>query len=100
MFDVYRVEIGSPQRAGLRARRSHEFMRGHRDRGDAKTFESNRVVQTARRTRSSIGQGFDHRRAFGVHELVDHCAGRGLGERRLHNPHDPLHAVAVFQRLF
>ena len=38
MLDVYRVEIGSSQRAGLRAGRSHKFMRGDRDCRYPKTF--------------------------------------------------------------
>jgi hypothetical protein len=38
MLDVDRVEIGSSQCAGLRAGRSHKFMRGDRDRRYPKTF--------------------------------------------------------------
>ena len=38
MLDVYRVEIGSSQSAGLRAGRSHKFARGDRDRRYPKTF--------------------------------------------------------------
>ena len=38
MLDVDRVEIGSSQRAGLRAGRSHKFARGDRDRRYPNTF--------------------------------------------------------------
>ena len=96
VLDVNRVEIGSSQRAGLRARRGHKFMRRDRNRRDAETFEFQRVVQTARRTRPSISQSLDDRRAFGLHELVDHRIGRGLGEGRLHHAHNLFDAVAVF----
>ena len=96
MLDVYRVEIGASQRAGLRAGRGHKFMRGHRDRRHAEIFKFHRVVQTARRTRPSIGQGLDHRSAFGLHQLIDHRVGRGLGERRLHYADNLLDAVTGF----
>ena len=38
MLDVDRVEIGSSQRAGLRAGRSHKFARGDRDSRYPNTF--------------------------------------------------------------
>ena len=96
MFDVDSVEIGSSQRGGLRARGSHKFMCGDWDRRDSEAFESYRIVQTARRAGSSIGQSLDNRRAFGFDELVNHRVGRGFGEGRLHHAHDLLNAVAVF----
>lgn len=48
MCDVNGVVIGPPQRAGLRARGGHEFVRSHGQRRDAKIFQPCDIVQTAR----------------------------------------------------
>lgn len=55
MRDVHRIEVWPSQRRRLRAGRQTEFVRRDRDRGDAHCFEPDRVVQTARCARPSIG---------------------------------------------
>lgn len=53
--DVHRIKVRAAQRTGLCARCRPEFVRSDRDRWDAQILQVRRVVQTARRTRSSIG---------------------------------------------
>ena len=55
---------------------------GHHHTGQATAFQVIDVVHTARRTRSSIGEGFDDRRTLGGDLVAQVDRGR-LGERWL-----------------
>lgn len=79
--DVDRIEVGTSQRGGLSASRRHELVRGNGNGADSKTFQLNRVVQTARCTGPSIGESLDYR--VGGSQPFENGGGSGLGVRRL-----------------
>jgi hypothetical protein len=56
----------------------NEAFRNHCAARDGTTVEGQNVMQTARRTRSSVGQPFDHNVAR-VDDRLDDRFGRGLG---------------------
>ena len=60
MGNVDCIEAGASQGAGLDASRSCKFRGRDRYGGYTEVFEMDRVVQTARCTRSSIRKSFDH----------------------------------------
>ncbi len=93
MRNVNRVKPGASQSAGLYAGRSHEFSGGHGHRGNPQIFKPYRIVQTARCTGPSIGQGFDHR--IEASKLLDDRIGRVLCIGRLLCPNNLSHLMAL-----
>src|SRR5438132_4685289 len=74
-IDDSRVE---PQRATLGLDRRLELRRRRQDARDAGSLQLGDVVHTARRARSSIGEGFDHRVTLGP-DLAPQISRRRLG---------------------
>ena len=93
MRHVDGVEIRPPECGGLGASREREFARRHRHCGNAPTLDPDRVVQTARGARPSIGQGLDD----GAHapHLFKHLRRRRLGVGRFGEAYHALDAVAL-----
>lgn len=100
MRDINRIVISAAQRTGLRARGSHKFRRRDGHCRDAEVFEFRHIVQTARRARPSIGQGFDHAIAARLPQMFDDGFGRGFGEGGLGDAHNFFHSKAIFEQAF
>ena len=62
--------------------RPSEAVRSHEDARQAQVLQIDYVMHTARRAGASVGQGFDHRTAFGG-DLAAHVERRRLGESGL-----------------
>jgi len=67
---------------GLHLGGLYEHIRGDEYRRHAPSFKIHDVVHTARRATASIGEGFDHQRAFGG-DLMAQVDGGGLCESGL-----------------
>src|SRR6266700_203866 len=98
MLDIDRVKAGASQRIGLNARRGHELSGGDRHCGNPHIFQMDRVVQTARCARSSIGQGFYY--SVRAAQLFDDLRRCNLREGRFARADDPRCAEARAQDLF
>ena len=68
-----------PQGPTLGVGRLREAVRGHEDARQAQVFQIDYVMHTARRAGASVGQGFDHRPAFGG-DLAAQIERRRLGK--------------------
>lgn len=90
------VELRPAQRRGLGSGGGHELVRRHRHRRDSHPFQLQRIVQTARSARPSIGQRLDHR--VGSADFLQDGSGRGFREGRLHLPNHRRHTVPLLQQ--
>ena len=70
------------KRVGLRLGRVLELGRRYADRRCTLNFEPYRVVQTARGTGASVGQGLDNKVVCGI-DFLSQRRGRRFRERRL-----------------
>lgn len=75
---VDRVEVRTPQRGSLRPGRRSKHLRSDSYGGNSGILDANRVVQTARRARPSIGEGLDHGMRLGLADVSHHALGSGL----------------------
>jgi len=91
MLNVNCVKPRAAQCTGLDARRRHEFRCCHGHCWNAKVFQSDCIVQTARCARPSIRQSFNH--GIQSAQLVNHLGWSIFGVSGLFRPHHFSHAV-------
>src|SRR5262249_53035611 len=97
MRHVDSIKVGPPKRASLCPGRGHEFMCRNRDRRDPSVLEPCYVVQTARRTGSSISQGLNDRLSSAHDQPLQGVLGGRFGEGRLGLANDPGDAVSFLE---
>ena len=78
MLYVDGVEADSSEGAGLGSSSCHELVGGDGNGRHTEQLQLCRVVQTARRTRSSVGKRFYHPVTACCDEMIDYLRGRGL----------------------
>ena len=98
MRDVNRIEARTAQGAGLSAGGRNELSSSNGNCGNAQVLQPDRVVQTARCARPSIGQSFN----YGIHaaQLLDYSVGSVPGESGLFNAQDFIRLILFSENLF
>ena len=100
MRHVDRVIVRPAQRRCLGPGGGSKHVRRHGDCGNARVLNSNRVVQTARRARPSIGQGLDDRVRLRLPNVGQDRFRRRLGERGLGVSEHLCNAMSCLQQRF